>query len=118
MADEIANALTHSHALEIRPSMTMQKYENAEADSSKIGRERFSGVATVVAGHFLRRDKMVMVTLEAVEVKDNRLLWTGSLQAPADNLIALQNQMAKKVKQELLPASGWGAEDWKRAACP
>ncbi|MGA7685390.1 MAG: protein kinase [Terriglobales bacterium] len=116
LADEIANALTHSHALEIRPSMTMQKYENAEADSSKIGREL--GVATVVAGHFLRRDKMVMVTLEAVEVKDNRLLWTGSLQAPADNLIALQNQMAKKVKQELLPALGVGSGGLEESSVP
>ena len=49
---------------------------------------------------------MVMVTLEAVEVKDNKLIWTGTLNAPADNLIALQNQMAKKVRQELLPALG------------
>jgi TolB-like protein/cytochrome c-type biogenesis protein CcmH/NrfG len=116
LADEIANALTHSHALEIRPSTTMQKYENAEADSSRIGRDL--GVATVVAGHFLRRDKMVMVTLEAVEVKDNRLLWTGSLQAPADNLIALQNQMARKVKQELLPALGVGSGGLEESSVP
>jgi eukaryotic-like serine/threonine-protein kinase len=116
LADEIANALTHSRSLEIRPSSTMQKYENAEADSSKIGREL--GVATVVAGHFLRRDKMVMVTLEAVEVKDNRLVWTGSLQAPADNLIALQNQMARKVKQELLPALGVGSAGFEESSVP
>jgi eukaryotic-like serine/threonine-protein kinase len=116
LADEIANALTHSRSLEIRPSSTMQKYENAEADSSKIGREL--GVATVVAGHFLRRDKMVMVTLEAVEVKDNRLVWTGSLQAPADNLIALQNQMARKVKQELLPALGVGSGELEESSVP
>ena len=112
LADEIANALMHSHALEIRPSPTTQKYENAEPDSAKIGRDL--GVATVVAGHFLRQKQMVMVTLEAVDVKDNRLVWTGTLQAPTDDLIALRNQMAKKVKQELLPALGvasWGTEE-------
>jgi hypothetical protein len=49
-----------------------------------------------------------MVTLQAVDVKDNRLLWTGTLQAPTDDLLALRNQMAKKVKQELLPALGVG----------
>ena len=104
LADEIANALTYSHSLEIRPSASTQKYSNGEVDSSKIGREL--GVGTIVAGHFLRLDKMVMVTLEAVEVKDDRLVWTGTLRAPADNLIALQTQMAKKVRQELLPALG------------
>ena len=104
LADEIANALTYAHSLEIRPSTATQKYSNGEADPTKAGREL--GVGTVVAGHFLRENKMMMVTLEAVDVKNNRLIWTDTLRAPADNLIALQNQMAKKVRQELLPALG------------
>ncbi|MGH9644911.1 MAG: protein kinase domain-containing protein, partial [Terriglobales bacterium] len=104
LADEIANALTHSHALEIRPASSMQKYENAQEDASKIGRAL--GVATVVAGHFLRQGKTVRVALEAVDVKDNRLVWTGTLEGPIDNLITLRDQMAKKVRQELLPALG------------
>ncbi len=104
LADEIANALTYAHSLEVRPSASTQKYGNGEADLAKVGREL--GVGTVVTGHFLRQNKMVMVTLEAVEVKDNRVIWTGRLNAPADNLIALQNQMAKKVRQELVPALG------------
>ncbi len=95
LADEVANALMHSHALEIRPA-SMQKYDNVEADSAKIGRAL--GVATVVAGHFLRQDKNVIVTFEAVSVADDRLLWTTTVQAPANNLIALQNQMAEKRK--------------------
>ena len=107
LADEFANALMHSRGLEIRPA-SMQKYDNVEADSAKIGRSL--GVATVVAGHFLRQDKNVIVTLEAVSVADNRLLWRTTLQAPADNLIALQNQMEKRVKEGLLPALGVGGE--------
>ena len=103
LADEIANALTYAHSLEVRPSASTQKYGN-ETDPAKAGREL--GVGTVVTGHFLRQDKMVMVTLEAVEVKDNKLIWTGTLKSPADNLIALQSQMARKVRQELVPALG------------
>ena len=116
LADEIANALTYSRSLEIRPSSSTQKYSNAEADSSKIGREL--GVGTVVAGHFLRQDKMVMVTLEAVEVKDDRLVWTGTLQAPADNLIGLQSQLAKKVRHELLPALGITSRSMEASSTP
>src|ERR1019366_7175375 len=84
LADEIATALTYAHSLEIRPSMSTQKYA-AEADPTKAGREL--GVGTVVSGHFLRQNKMVMVTLEAVGVKENRVIWTGTLSAPVDNLI-------------------------------
>jgi lipoprotein NlpI len=64
------------------------------------------GVGTVVAGHFLRQNQTVQVTLEAVEVKDNKLIWTGTLTSPTDNLIALRNQMAKEVRQDLIPALG------------
>ena len=116
LADEIANALTYARTLEVRPSASTQKYSNGEADSAKIGRQL--RVGTVVAGHFLRQDKMMMVTLEAVEVKDNRLLWTGTLNAPADNLIALQNQMAQKVRQELLPALGAGSVALETSSAP
>jgi eukaryotic-like serine/threonine-protein kinase len=104
LADEIANTLTYARTLEIRPSSSTRKYASGEGDPAKIGRELH--VSTVVTGHFLEQNKEVMVTLEAVEVKDNKLIWTGTLTAPSDNLIALQNQLAKKVRQELLPALG------------
>jgi serine/threonine protein kinase/Tfp pilus assembly protein PilF len=116
LADEIANALTHSSSLEIRPSSSTQKYSNGEADASKIGRQL--GVGTVVAGHFLRQNTMLLVTLEAVEVKDNRLVWTGTLRAPADNLIALQSQISRKVRQELLPALGIAGGSVETSSAP
>jgi len=104
LADEIANALTHARSLEIRPSTATQKYATGDMDPARVGREL--GVGTVVTGHLLRRNKTVEVTLEAVDVKDNRLIWTGTFSAPTDNLISLQNQMATKVRQELVPALG------------
>src|SRR6202795_2173338 len=104
LADEIANALTHAHSLEIRPSAATQKYGPGVLDPTKAGREL--GAGTVVTGHFLKQNTLLMVTLEAVEVKNDRLIWTGTLTSPSDNLIALQNQIAKKVRQELLPALG------------
>jgi serine/threonine protein kinase len=116
LADEIANALTYAHSLEIRPLASTQKYANAEADPAKTGREL--GVGTVVLGHFLRQDKMVMVTLEAVDVKNNRLVWTGTLTAPTDNLIALRNQMAREVRRELMPALGIAREAVETGSAP
>ncbi|MGA7295225.1 MAG: protein kinase [Terriglobales bacterium] len=104
LADEIANALTYAHSLEIRPSSATQKYSNAATNPAKAGREL--GVGTVVVGHFLRQNKTVMVTVEAVNVKDDKLIWTGTLNAPVDNLIALQRQIERKVRQELVPALG------------
>jgi eukaryotic-like serine/threonine-protein kinase len=116
LADEIANALTYSRSLEIRPSASTQKYTNGEADASKIGREL--GVGTVIAGHFLKQGDKVIVTLEAIEVKNNRLVWSDTLTAPADNLILLQGRLAKKVRQELLPALGVTMESLEAGSAP
>jgi eukaryotic-like serine/threonine-protein kinase len=116
LADEIANALTYSPLLEIRPTASTQKYGNGEADSAKIGREL--GVGTVISGHFLKQKDKVLVTLEAVEVKNDRLVWTGTLTGPANNLMTLRNQMAKRVRQELLPALGIGGGPVETSSAP
>ena len=116
LSDEIANALTYSRSLEIRPSASTQKYSNGEADASKIGREL--GVGTVIAGHYLKQGANILVTLEAIEVNDNRLLWSDTLTAPADNLLVLQGRLSKKVRQELLPALGVGMESIEAGSAP
>jgi serine/threonine protein kinase len=116
LADEIANALTYAHSVEVRPSASTQKYGDGGSDPAKVGREL--GVGTVVTGHFLRQNNLVRVTLEAIEVKDDKLIWTGTLTSPADNLIALQNQMAKKVRQELVPALGAAREAVETSSAP
>src|SRR5499427_1953709 len=104
LADEVANTLTYARTLEIRPSSSTRKYSNTEANPQRIGEEMQVGV--VVTGHFVEESENVLVTLEAVEVKDNKLIWTGSITAPKGNLLALQNQLSKRVRQELLPALG------------
>jgi serine/threonine protein kinase len=116
LSDEITNALTSANSLEVRPSASTQKYGDGEADPAKAGLEL--GVGTVVMGHFLRQDKTVQVTLEAADVKDNRVIWTGVLTAPSDNLSALRKQMAKKVNEELVPALGLGRAASENTGAP
>ena len=47
-----------------------------------------------------------MVTLEAVDVTKNRLLWQTSFTASSDDAIALQNEMTRRIRNELLPVMG------------
>jgi serine/threonine protein kinase/lipoprotein NlpI len=114
LADEFANALMSVPALEIRPSTATHKYEGD--DPVKAGREL--GVGTVITGHFLKQNNSVKVTLEAVDVKDNKVIWTGTLESPTDNLISLQNQMSKKVRHELMPALGLAKAAVENSSAP
>jgi len=104
LADEIANVLTYSRALDVRPSSLTQKYATKDVDPEKVGRELRA--ATVLTGHFLKQDENLRVTLEAIDVRDNRLIWQSSFTAPAQDLIALQSNMAAQLRQGLLPSLG------------
>jgi serine/threonine protein kinase len=104
LADEIAKVLTYSRTLDVRPSSLTQRYAAKDPDPQKVGRELH--VATVLTGHFLKEGENLMVTLEAIDVHDNRLLWQTSFTAPEQDLIALQSNMAAQMRQGLLPTLG------------
>jgi serine/threonine protein kinase/tetratricopeptide (TPR) repeat protein len=104
LADEIANTLTYTRTLDVRPSSMTQKYVGNNVDPQAAGRELH--VANILTGHFLKQGDTLTITLEAIQVDGNRLLWTTNAKGPAQDLIALQEQMAAKIRQELLPALG------------
>jgi serine/threonine protein kinase/tetratricopeptide (TPR) repeat protein len=104
LADEIANTLTYTRTLDVRPSSITRKFSGNDVDPQKAGREVH--VANVITGHFLKQDDHVLITLEAIQVEGNRLMWQSNVTAPAEDLIALQAQMAAQIRQGLLPALG------------
>ena len=104
LADEIANTLTYTRALDVRPSAITRKFVGNDVDPQQAGRAVH--VANVLTGHFLKQGDRLLITLEAIQVDGNRLLWQTNVTAPAQDLIALQAQMAAQMRQGLLPALG------------
>jgi tetratricopeptide (TPR) repeat protein len=51
----------------------------------------------------------LLVTLEATDANNDRLLWQTNISAPSQDLIALQGQLAMQVRQGLLPILGAAA---------
>jgi len=104
LADEIANTLTYTRTLDVRPSAITRKFVGNDVDPQQAGKEVH--VANVLTGHFLKQGDRLMITLEAIQVEGNKLVWQTNMTAPAQDLIALQSQMAARIRQELLPAIG------------
>lgn len=104
LADELANTLTYTRGLDVRPSSVTRKYVSADLDPQKVGREL--KVANILTGHFLKQGNALLVTLEAVDAGSNRVLWQTTLNASATDLISLQNQLSTQVRQGLLPLLG------------
>jgi serine/threonine protein kinase/tetratricopeptide (TPR) repeat protein len=117
LADELTSVLTYSRSLEVRPSSVTRKYVEADLDPRKVGQQL--RVGRLLTGHFMRQGEQLTVTLEAIDVASDRLLWQGSATANVNDLISLQSQLSTQVQNGLLPALGGGTGgDFTTAARP
>ena len=104
LADEVAGTLSPVSSLAVRPSTMTRKYAASDFDPQAAGREL--RVAKLVTGHFLREGDRLRITVEAIDVESARVLWRDVVSAQANNLIGMQEQIATRVQQGLLPLLG------------
>jgi serine/threonine protein kinase/tetratricopeptide (TPR) repeat protein len=108
LADEIATALSYVRSLTIRPFATTSKYDSPTVDLQEAGKAMH--VTDVVTGHYMKQGDQIQITLEAVDVADNRTLWRDTMTVAAPDMIAMRNQITAKVRQGLVPALGVGMD--------
>jgi eukaryotic-like serine/threonine-protein kinase len=106
LADELTSVLTYSRSLEVRPSSATRGFADQEQDPRKLGQRL--RVGRLLTGHFMRQGEQLSVTLEAIDVSSDRLIWQSTVTAPVNDLISLQNQLTTQVQAGLLPALGAG----------
>ncbi len=108
LPDEIATDLSYVRSLSIRPFATTSKYTAAGVDLQQAGREMH--VTDIVTGHYMKEGNQLQITLEAVNVENNRTLWRDTLNVAAPDMIAMRGLITEKVRQGLVPALGVGSE--------
>ncbi len=104
LADEIASELTYSPTLEVRPSSLTQKYVASDLDPRQVGHEL--SVANVLSGHFMKQGDSLLVTLQAIDVPTDRVVWQARFSSPAKDVLGLQNQLDQQVRRGLLVVLG------------
>jgi serine/threonine protein kinase len=107
LADELSSVLTYSRSLDVRPSSVTRKYVALDIDPKRVGQEL--RVGRLLQGHFMKQGDQLTVTLEAIDVPTDRLLWQGTATGKADDLIGLREQLTTQVQHGLLPILGGGA---------
>lgn len=116
LADEIATSLSYVRSLTIRPFATTSKYDSPTLDLQEAGKAMH--VTNVVTGHYMKQGDQIQITLEAVDVADNRTLWRDTMTVAAPDLIAMRNQITARVRQGLVPALGAGVDSAEAATRP
>ena len=104
LADELTSVLTYSRSLEVRPSSVTRRYVALDLDPKKVGQEL--RVGRLLSGSFRKQGDQLMVTLEAIDVPTDRLLWQTTVTAKAEDMIGLQEQLSTQVQHGLLPILG------------
>jgi tetratricopeptide (TPR) repeat protein len=66
----------------------------------------------------MRQGEQLTVTLEAIDVSNDRLLWQANVTAGVNDLISLQNKLTTQVQQGLLPVLGGGGGELNTASRP
>lgn len=116
LPDEVATTLSSVRTLSIRPFATTGKYAKADVDLQQAGKDMHVG--RIVTGHYQKvRDKL-QLTLEAVDVGSDRVLWQETMNLPAEDLVATREQITSKVRQGLIPALGATSEAKDRGTRP
>ena len=104
LADEVATTLSHMRPLTIRPFASTSRFTGPVVDLQKAGHD--VGANSIVTGHYVLGGDELQITMEAVEVEDNRLLWRDTVNVPARSLLTLQAQIAAATRGKLAPVLG------------
>jgi serine/threonine protein kinase/TolB-like protein len=109
LPDEIAATLSRVPDLAVRPMTTANGYEDASVDPREAG--RLLNVESLVTGRFVRAGEQLRITMQAIDIVSNRILWRDTVEAPAQSLIATQIQIALRVRDGLVPVLGMTATE-------
>jgi serine/threonine protein kinase len=104
LPDEVATTLSSVPSLSIRPFATTGKYASGDVDLQQAGKEM--RVGRIVTGHFQKIRDSLELTLQAVDIGGDRVLWQDTLTLPVADLVAMREQITSRVRQGLIPALG------------
>jgi TolB-like protein/tRNA A-37 threonylcarbamoyl transferase component Bud32 len=104
LPDEAVTTLSYAPTLSVRPFSMSQRFSGDDSDPHAAARQL--GVAHIVTGHFLSHDNRLRVTLEAMDVAKQEVIWRTSLEDPAADVLKLHEDISTSLEKGLLPSLG------------
>src|SRR6266581_2607473 len=95
LADAVITELARIRSLVVRPSSVMSKYQGQPADPRDIGREL--NVDAVLSAGFIHVGERFRVTAQLLDVKNGEILWSDRIDASADDIIAVQDEITRRI---------------------
>jgi TolB-like protein/DNA-binding winged helix-turn-helix (wHTH) protein/Flp pilus assembly protein TadD len=99
MTDELISDLGHISELRVISRTSVMAYKRARKPLPQIAREL--NVDAVVEGTVLRSGDQVRITAQLIEGSSDRHLWSQSYEGQLRDTLALQNQVARAIADEI-----------------
>nr|MBA3248011.1 tetratricopeptide repeat protein [Pyrinomonadaceae bacterium] len=110
LAESLIYRLSQLPNLKVSPTSSVFRYKGKETDAVKIGNEL--GVNAVMSGRMVQRGENLTISVELVDVRNNKLLWGEQYERKMSELLATQREIAAEITNKLqLKLSGEGEKD-------
>lgn len=99
ITESLIISLSQIADLRVMARSTVYRFEGRKLDPQEVGKEL--GVRAVIVGKVNQVSHSLILNIEMIDVKDGASLWGGSYKLPITDLIALQEDLARVVSENL-----------------
>ncbi len=109
LAESLIYRLSQLPDLKVSPTSSVFRYKGKETDAQRIANDL--GVDTVMTGRMTQRGDNLTISVELVDVRNNRLLWGEQYERKMSELLQTQREIASEITGKLrLKLSGEGEQ--------
>jgi TolB-like protein/Flp pilus assembly protein TadD len=110
MTETLIKSLSNLPNLNVKPRSSVFRYKGKDTDLKTIGSEL--NVQAILNGRVAQRGDQLTLSLELVDVRNDKVIWTEQYKRKASDLVSLQGEIAKDVSANI-KAKLSGAEEEK-----
>jgi TolB-like protein/Tfp pilus assembly protein PilF len=101
LTESIINSLTQVPNLKVMARSSVFRYKGKDTDPLKVGKDL--GVRAVLTGRIMQRGDNLNVSVELVDVRDNKQLWGEQYSRKVSDLLSVQRDIAQEITANLRP---------------
>jgi TolB-like protein/Tfp pilus assembly protein PilF len=99
LAESLIYRLSQVPNLKVTPRSSVFRYKGKAMDAEKIGAEL--GVDAVMSGRLIQRGDDLIISVDLIDVKNNKTLWGDQFQRKMSDLLATQQEITAAIADKL-----------------